>query len=143
MQPLLLGSNIRDDNSLLPVDLTNPDIYFDQKLVLPKDTLHVVRTLFLWRASAYQRLRIQNHGDRALTSARCRFAFASDFADLFEVRGLRRARRGQPRREIDSARASVVAQLYRARRPGAPHAAAFDPPPARISTSSRVITCRA
>ena len=46
MQCLLLGSNIRDDNSLLTVDLTNPDIYFDQKLVLPKDTLHVVRTLY-------------------------------------------------------------------------------------------------
>ena len=47
MQCLLLGSNIRDDNSLLTVDLTNPDIYFDQKLVLPKDTLHVVRTLYV------------------------------------------------------------------------------------------------
>src|SRR4051794_25143022 len=32
MQPLLLGSNVRDDNSLLTVDLTNPDIYFDKKL---------------------------------------------------------------------------------------------------------------
>ena len=27
MQPLLLGSNLRDDNSALTVDLTNPDIY--------------------------------------------------------------------------------------------------------------------
>ena len=26
MQPLLLGSNVRDDNSVLTVDLTNPDI---------------------------------------------------------------------------------------------------------------------
>ena len=57
MQPLLLGSNVRDDNSVLTVDLTNPDIYFEQKLVLPKDTLHIVRTLFLWRGTAYQRLR--------------------------------------------------------------------------------------
>lgn len=45
-QPLLLGSNVRDDNSILTVDLTNPDIYFDGRLVLPKDVLHVVRTLF-------------------------------------------------------------------------------------------------
>src|ERR1700754_4434276 len=29
MQPLLLGSNLRDDNTLLTVDLTNPDMYFD------------------------------------------------------------------------------------------------------------------
>src|SRR5579871_5896994 len=26
-QPLLLGSNVRDDNTLLAVDLTNPDLY--------------------------------------------------------------------------------------------------------------------
>src|SRR5947199_4218407 len=62
-QPLLLGSNLRDDNSMLTVDLTNPDIYFDQRLVLPKDTIHVVRTLFLWRGAAYQRFGIQNHSD--------------------------------------------------------------------------------
>ena len=35
-QPLLLGSSVRDDNSILTVDLTNPDIYLDQKLVLPE-----------------------------------------------------------------------------------------------------------
>ena len=66
MQPLLLGSSLRDDNTLLTVDLTNPDIYFDGHLILPKDTLHVVRTIFLWRDTAYQRLGIQNHGDRPL-----------------------------------------------------------------------------
>ena len=92
-QPLLLGSSVRDDNSTLTVDLTNPDIYLDQKLVLPKDILHVVRTLFLWRDTAYQRLRIHNHGDRPC-EVRLTLAFASDFADLFEVRGMRRARRG-------------------------------------------------
>ena len=41
-QPLLLGSSVRDDNSILAVDLSNPDIYFDEKLVLPKDVAHVV-----------------------------------------------------------------------------------------------------
>src|SRR5205807_7694172 len=66
MQPLLLGSNVRDDNALLTVDLTNPDTYFDGRLLLPKDTLHVVRTIFLWRDTAYQRLAIRNHGDVAV-----------------------------------------------------------------------------
>ena len=65
-QPLLLGSNVRDDNSILTVDLTNPDIYLDQTLILPKDVLHVVRTLFLWRGAVYQRLRMQNHGEGSL-----------------------------------------------------------------------------
>ena len=55
MQPLLLGSCVRDDNTLLTIDLTNPDIYYENHLVLPKDTLHVVRTVFLLRDTAYQR----------------------------------------------------------------------------------------
>jgi glycogen debranching enzyme len=92
-QLLLLGSNLRDDNTLLTVDLTNPDMYFDDHLVLPKDTLHVVRTIFLWHDTFYQRLAIQNHGDRAV-DLRLTMLFDSDFADLFEVRGLSRSRRG-------------------------------------------------
>ena len=77
-QPLLLGSVVRDDNSFLTVDLTNPDIYLDRKLAFPKDMLHVVRTLFLWRGTAYQRLRTQNHGDLPF-DVRLSLAFASDF----------------------------------------------------------------
>ena len=65
VQPLLLGSNLRDDNSALTVDLTNPDIYRDGRLVLQKDMLHIVRTIFLWRGTAYQRIGLQNHGDAA------------------------------------------------------------------------------
>ena len=93
MQPLLLGSNVRDDNTFLTIDLTNPDVYVDDHLVLPKDTLHVVRTIFLWRDTAYQRLAIRNHGERPV-DVRLTLQFDSDFADLFEVRGLRRQRRG-------------------------------------------------
>jgi glycogen debranching enzyme len=83
-QALLLGSVVRDDNSFLTVDLTNPDIYLNQKLVQPKDMLHVVRTIFLLNGTIYQRLRLQNHGDRPF-DVQPSFAFASDFADLFEV----------------------------------------------------------
>jgi glycogen debranching enzyme len=93
MQPLLLGSNVRDDNTQLTVDLTNPDIYFDQRLILPKDTVHVVRTIFLWRDTAYQRFAVRNYGDHAI-DLRLTILFDSDFADLFEVRGLLRTKHG-------------------------------------------------
>src|SRR5215475_7843961 len=63
MQPLLLGCNVRDDNTSLTVDLTNPDVYRADHLILPKDTIHIVRSFFLWRDTAYQRLAIRNHGD--------------------------------------------------------------------------------
>ena len=93
LQPLLLGSNLRDDNSALTVDLTNPDIYDGERIVLQKDLIHIVRTLFLWRGTAYQRIGVQNHGDRT-ASIDLTFLFDNDFADLFEVRGARRPRRG-------------------------------------------------
>ena len=63
VQPLLLGSNLRDDNSALTVDLTNSDVYRNGRIVLQKDRLHIVRTIFLWRGTAYQRIGLQNHGD--------------------------------------------------------------------------------
>src|SRR6478736_5074542 len=93
MQPLLLGSNLRDDNSALTVDLTNSDVYRDGQLTLQKDTLHIVRSIFLWRGTAYQRIGLQNHGDQP-ASFNLTLLFDNDFADLFEVRGERRERRG-------------------------------------------------
>src|SRR5947209_6088476 len=93
LQPLLLGSNLRDDNSALTVDLTNPDIYRDGRILLQKDMLHIVRTIFLWRGTAYQRIGLQNHGDRP-ASFDLTLLFDNDFADLFEVRGECRERRG-------------------------------------------------
>jgi glycogen debranching enzyme len=91
--PLLLGFNMRDDNLVYTVDLTNPDVYKNNRVVFEKSTLHIVRTTFLWRSTAYQRLAIMNHGDRAI-AVRLSLGFANDFADLFEVRGLTRERRG-------------------------------------------------
>ena len=93
VQPLLLGSNLRDDNSSLTVDLTNPDVYRNGRIVLQKDLLHIVRTVFLWRGTAYQRVGIQNHGE-SRASFDLTLLFDNDFADLFEVRGERRPRRG-------------------------------------------------
>jgi len=132
-QPLLLGSSVRDDNSILTVDLTNPDIYLDHKLVQPKDVMHVVRTIFLWRGAVYQRLRLHNHGDRPF-AVQLTLAFASDFADLFEVRGLRRKRRGVVSAEMRGETEVMLNHLgldgHRRRT-----MLLFDPAPERLSTS--------
>jgi glycogen debranching enzyme len=105
--PLLLGSSIRDDNSAFSVDLTNPDVYENDRIVLAKDTLHIVRTTFLWQASAYQRIAIQNHADRPIT-IHLAVGFGNDFADLFEVRGQRRPRRGKSRAGVVDAEAVLL-----------------------------------
>jgi glycogen debranching enzyme len=91
--PLLLGSNLRDDNSAFSVDLTNPDLMDGQCIVLEKDRVHILRTIFLWRDTAYQRLAVRNYGDRAV-DLRLSMLFANDFSDIFEVRGSHRERHG-------------------------------------------------
>jgi len=92
-QPLLLGSNVRDDNTMLAVDLTNPDFYDGEQITLQKDLLHIARTIFLWRGTAHQRLQLRNHANHPI-ALDLTLHFNSDFADLFEVRGIQRARRG-------------------------------------------------
>jgi glycogen debranching enzyme len=131
MPPLLLGSNLRDDNSVLTVDLTNPDIYFDQHLALPKDTMHIVRTLFLWRGGAYHRLGIQNHGDARIKIS-LSLSFDNDFADLFEVRGLHRDRRGKVETQCDSAAGRVVLGYEGLDGKQRRSTLTFDPPPTNL-----------
>ena len=134
VQPLLLGSNLRDDNSALTVDLTNPDIYHNGRIVLQKDMLHIVRTIFLWRGTAYQRIGLQNHGDRP-ASFDLTLVFDSDFADLFEVRGERRPRRG-----IGSSKllgpADVVLEYSGLDHTARITAVHFDPRPTRLAVNA-------
>jgi glycogen debranching enzyme len=134
VQPLLLGSNLRDDNSALTVDLTNPDIYRQGWIVLQKDMLHIVRTIFLWRGTAYQRIGLQNHGDRP-ANFDLTLLFDNDFADLFEVRGERRLRRG-----IGSGRllspADVLLEYEGLDGKSRGTALHFDPRPTRLSANA-------
>ncbi len=134
VQPLLLGSNLRDDNSALTIDLTNPDVYRQNRIVLPKDMLHIVRTIFLWHGTAYQRIGLQNHGDR-VASFDLMLLFDNDFADLFEVRGEKRPRRG-----IGSSRlvgpADVLLEYRGLDNVDRRTSLHFDPQPTRLSVNS-------
>jgi glycogen debranching enzyme len=93
-RPLLLSSTLRDDNATFTSDLTNPDL-FDSKgtLLLEHDLLHLSRSRFLWNGTCYERLAVRNF-DEQPRQVRIDITFAADFADLFEVRGARRLRRG-------------------------------------------------
>jgi glycogen debranching enzyme len=134
VQPLLLGSNLRDDNSALTVDLTNPDVYSNDRIVLQKDMLHIVRTVFLWRGTAYQRIGVQNHGETT-ASFDLTLLFDNDFADLFEVRGERRPRRG-----IGSSKllgpADVALEYIGLDGSSRSTAVQFDPRPTRLATNA-------
>lgn len=110
LEPLLLGSNVRDDNTVLTVDLTNPDIYIQDRLVLPKDTVHIVRTSFVWGENFYTRLHVRNHGTQAV-SMNLSLDYASDFADIFEVRGMQRKRRGTHRPEVTDSDSIILSYM--------------------------------
>ena len=141
VQPLLLGSNLRDDNSALTVDLTNPDIYRNDRIVLQKDMLHIVRTLFLWRGTAYQRIGLQNRGENP-ASFDLTLLFDNDFADLFEVRGEKRPRRGTGSSKLLGP-ADVVLD-YRGLDGKARNTALhFDPRPTRLAVEYRDLSSRA
>jgi len=92
-RPFFLSSTIRDDNDQLTVALTNPDLCREDRAYLPLGSLHLGLKKFLWQGACHQELRIENHGiqpaDVAIT-----IQFAADFADIYEVRGLKRKARG-------------------------------------------------
>jgi len=94
-RPMLLSSTLRDDNATLTCDLTNPDLFDEKgKLTLEHDLIHMRRTRFLWNAGCYERLAVRNYDERR-QQVRIEISFGADFADLFEVRGTVRARRGR------------------------------------------------
>src|SRR5437868_2487998 len=93
-RPMFLSSTVRQDNEVLTIDLTNPDVSRGGQVVVPRGTLHLARTKFLHDGACYERLRLHNYG-LAPMAVSLALHFEADFADLFEVRGTKRARRGE------------------------------------------------
>jgi glycogen debranching enzyme len=106
-RPLLLSSVVQDDNAALSIDLTNPDIHENGAIVLPRDTIAIERTKFLWREVCYERVSFRNY-----TGDTCRFridiGFGADFRDLFEIRGSRREHRGKTNVTVGEAHVEFV-----------------------------------
>src|SRR5262245_42228430 len=131
-RPMLLRSGLRDDNAALICDLSNPDLYDAAgRLVLRHDTIHIRRVRLLWDATAFERVTIRNF-DREPRRLRVTLTFAADFADIFEVRGATRARRGHhrpPEVSDDTVKLSYVGldDVLRETR------LRFDPPPQSLT----------
>jgi glycogen debranching enzyme len=93
--PLLLSSTIRDDNAFLSVDLTNLDSSTSNATAnISRGIVHVYRSKFLSEGVCYEQLRLTNYGLDSVELS-LSYDFGSDFADIFEVRGTPRRRRGQ------------------------------------------------
>ena len=99
--PLLLASTVRDDNAFLSVDLTNVDTVTQPDI--PRGTIHLYRSKFLEEGICYEQFRLTNYGLTPVAFS-LSFEFGADFADIFEVRGTRRRKKGRfqpPRVEGD------------------------------------------
>lgn len=134
-RPLLLSSTLRDDNATLTCDLTNPD-FVDKngERRLRHDSIHLRRSRFVWNGTCYERLLVRNFHEET-QSIEIRIDFAADFADLFEVRGKQRKRRGQmhpPTTTRHEVRLSYTGLdgLERTTRLG------FDPPPSTLTAAA-------
>src|SRR5688500_16633149 len=50
-RPILLSSSPREDNQMLMVDLTNPDLPMDNETLIHHGSIHIYRTKFIWQSS--------------------------------------------------------------------------------------------
>ena len=114
MRPLLLSSRVSEDNAILEADLTNPDLIENGELRSPCDTVHILSTTVLGEDALFTRLELRNF---ALAPAGFRLAlhFGADFADIFELRGTVRRRRGRLLRSEQTSGGIVLAYLGRDR----------------------------
>ena len=133
VQPLLLASNISEDATYLRADLTNPDIYRDGEITLLKDHVHFERTVYVRGGMLHQQITITNY-NAAPVNLVLTIGFDSDFADLFEVRGMRRPRHGTIQHRVCSQQEAEIVctgldNIHRRTR------ITFEPPPADLSTT--------
>ncbi len=93
-RPLLLSSNVKNENEILSVDLTNPDMDKGNGIKIPKGSIHIARTKFLQNGSFHELIILTNYDsdDHQLEFI---FSFHADFKDIFEIRGMERKERGK------------------------------------------------
>jgi glycogen debranching enzyme len=89
--PILLSSSA-ERGYVSHIDLTNPDLYEEDRAPIPQHTLNVRRMRTI-RSRLYERLRFKNYNHEAI-DLDVDLTFGADFADIFEVRGLARETRG-------------------------------------------------
>jgi glycogen debranching enzyme len=94
-RPLLLSYEQPSGDVVLSSDLTNPDYLApDGSVALCRASVHILRSKFLWDGACRERILVRSY-DSAVRTVSIELRFAADFADLFEVRGHHRPRRGR------------------------------------------------
>jgi len=100
LRPLLLSSRVVDGNRFHAVDLTNPDMLANGQVAVPRGTIHIFRSKFLTANGCHEKLRLSNFSVSDVDLS-INIRVAADFADIFEVRGMKRAKRGESSVSVD------------------------------------------
>ena len=92
-KPSKLSSGVSQDNVFFSCHTTNRPLPPMGGRSAPAGVLHIERRRFLWERRMFERVRMVNHGveDILLPLA---FDYGADFADIFQVRGTQRLKRG-------------------------------------------------
>jgi glycogen debranching enzyme len=90
----LLTSSLRLDNAVLSVDQSNTELQRAGQKILNPGVLYFSRSIFAWLNGCYQHVEIHNYGGESI-AVELILEFEADFADLFEVRGHQREKRGK------------------------------------------------
>lgn len=89
----LLSAAIAQDNVFFTFNGANQALPFPGGPLGPPGVLHVERKRFLWEERLYERITCVNYS-RDVVLLPLAIEYAADFRDMFEVRGMKRARRG-------------------------------------------------
>ncbi|MGA0546150.1 glycogen debranching N-terminal domain-containing protein [Brevundimonas sp. VNH65] len=131
VRPSRLSSAVSRDNVFFTAHLTNRPLPPMGGRSAPAGVIHIERRRFLWQGRMFERVLSANHGveDVLLPLA---FEFGADFADIFEVRGTRRERRGELRAPVCDGRRVAFSYLGL---DGVERASclSFSEPPARLN----------
>jgi glycogen debranching enzyme len=121
--PILLNTALAPDGSEILTYVTNGDEKLGDEIILQRNTVAVQRSKTLWGGALYERLHLQHCGQQPL-QVEIEILFGTDFADVFELRGTKRSRRGEleeaaiergvirlPYRGLDRVRRTTVLQF--------------------------------
>jgi glycogen debranching enzyme len=93
--PYYLNSYSSRENAQLRVNLSNPDLgYGGEEIELPRNSIQIERNWVISGAALFHKVRILNYS-RWPIEVPLDLLLDVDFADVFEVRGIRRSSRGR------------------------------------------------
>ncbi len=99
MHPVLLSSTIKQDNEYFIINMTNPDFVDHNNEMVEKDILHVRTIIYLKDGLCCRKDHITNFGSKSFMFD-ISYSFDADFVDIFELRGIKREKRGKEREPL-------------------------------------------